>query len=810
MKQKSKNNPYSSVDESLNNGVKKGIFHLNAHGDVFDGRTIYVNDKKIINFGSCSYLGLEIDDRLKQGAIDATIKYGSQFSSSRAYISCGLYEELEHKISSIFGGYALVGQSTSLVHIATIPVVVDDNDAVILDHQVHGSIQNAVQLIKSRGVTIDIIRHSNLEMLEDRIKKLRNSHYRIWYMVDGVYSMYGDYAPIHELFQLMDKYPQLHIYVDDAHGMSWAGKNGSGYILSQIPLHPKMIFTTSLNKAFAGCGGTVVSLDKELIRKIKTCGSSFVFSGPIQPPMLGASIASADIHLSSEIYSLQNQLKEKVSFCHELIKSKNLPYILPSGSPMFYLALGLPNVGYDMIKRLMNDGFYTDIGIFPGVPLKRTGIRLPITNNHTQKDIENIVNAIEYHYPYVLKSENQTINDLEKHFRMDFSHSKHLDIPNEKKKSELIIETYNSITEIEQSIWNNQMEDCGSFDWNGCNFLETVFVDNPEPESNWEFHYLIIKDKNDQIILSTFFTILLCKDDMLSPTSVSEQIEQIRLNDPYYMTSKIIMMGSLLTEGDHLYIDKSTEKWKEALILLIENIQEIQDKSQANAIYLRDFDTDDLELRDFFINQGFFRIDMPDVYILEKPKWKTNDEFLNNLSGKYRFHQRKEVIPYEKYYDVKIIEEANDLEIEYWYKLYSNIKKNKLKLNTFDLPKKIFKQLLIDNNWIILELKLKKEYQADAVDTPLSICFIHKSKNNISPIFLGLDYDYLGQYKPYRQNLFQVIKQGIKLDVDKIYLGMEASLEKSRFGASAFKKSAYIQTNESYDLERLNIFAVTK
>ena len=811
MKQASKNNPFDTIDECLNNAVQKGIFHLNTQNEYLDGRIIRIKDQDVINFASCSYLGLEVDDRLKQGAIDATLRYGTQFSSSRAYISCGLYEELESLLSTIFGSYSIVAQSSSLLHLATIPVIIDNNDAIILDHQVHGSVQNAVQLTRSRGVTVDIIRHSNLEMLEDKIKKLSNTHYRIWYMIDGVYSMFGDFAPIHELYQLMDKYPQLHLYVDDAHGMSWTGKNGSGYILSQVSLHPKMILTTSLAKGFGTGGGVAIFTDKEIMRKVRTCGASFVFSGPMQPPMLGATIASAKLHLSPEIYELQEKLKERTKYCHKLIQDKNLPYILPSGSPIFYLALGLPNTGYNMVNRLIKDGFYTDIGIFPGVPLKRTGIRLPINNCQSFEDIENIINAIEYNYPFVLEEENQTINDLEKHFRMNFSNSKHLNSTLSKTENKLKLELYTSINEIDKRIWDSLLGDRGSFDWNGCQFLEDVFVDNPEPENNWQFYYVIIKDENNEVILATFFTSLLSKNDMLSPPAVSEQIEQIRKNNnPYYLTSKTVMMGSLLTEGDHLFIDRKNSKWKEALNCMILKVREIQDQQQANAIYLRDFHTADNELKDFFINEGFIRIDMPDSYSLETPQWECNDSFLSSLSPKSRNHQRKEVLPFEKYYDINIVQNATKEEIEYWKQLYLNTKSRKLDINTFNLPEKIFDKILAHENWIVLELKLKKEYNKHKKNTPLSIGFIYKSEKNISPIFLGLDYEFQDEYKPYRQNLFQTIKFGIANNVHNIFLGMDAGIEKTRFGALGVKKSNYVQFNDSFDIEQLNIFSNNK
>jgi 7-keto-8-aminopelargonate synthetase-like enzyme len=804
MKEESKHKPYNAVYENLYNGASKGVLQLTTQNNYFDGRSITLNNKEVINFGSCSYLGLEVHPALKEAAIAAVTDYGIQVSSSRAYLSCGLYEQLENQLSQLFGGYCILGQSTSLVHYSTIPIIVDDHDAVILDHQAHGSVQNAVNLIRPRGIKVEVIRHNNLQMLEDKIKQLRDTHFRIWYMIDGVYSMFGDYAPLAEIEKLMQKYPQLHLYVDDAHGMSWIGENGKGYALTQIPSHPKMVFATSLSKGFGTSGGVAVFHDKNLMTKVKTVGSSFVFSGPIQPPSLGASIASATIHLSDEIYDLQNNLQRKISFCHRLIVEKKIPYVLPSSSPIFYLALGMPKAGYNMIARLIKEGFYTNVGVFPVVPVTRTGIRLPITVNHTYQDISNVLDAIEYHYPLVMQEEGQDLSDLEKYFKMDFSDGALLVPKLLKIKKELTLKCYNSINEIDKSSWDELLGNRGSFDWNGCHFLESVFADNKEPENNWNFYYFIIRDQEQKIVLATFFTDLICKDDLISPENISLEMEKLRANNKYYMTRKILMMGSLLTEGDHLYLDRKKSDWQQALLLLLENLTQLRQNKKITTLNIRDIDSDDLELRDFFINQGFFRVDMPDCHIFDMPEFETDEELISNIKRKkYRYTLRKEIIPSEKFFDVRIVDKATSKEIEYWDQLYNKVKNKKLILNTFDLPGKIYKKILDSPHWIVLELSLKKEYQVEAVSTPLCVCFLHKGKSSISPMFLGLDYDYLYDFEPYRQTLFQIIKLGKRLDVDQIFFGMEAHIEKSRFGAISIKKSGYIQSNENYSQVKL-------
>src|SRR5882762_78172 len=164
----------------------------------------------------------------------------------------------------------------------------------------------------------------------------------------------------------------------------------------------------------------MVLSDKEMMRKITTCGSSYTYSGPVQPPMLGASIASAKIHLSDEIYELQGKLATKLELTRSTIEQYDLPHVIPSNSPIFYIGLGLPRVGYNMVRRLLNEGFYTNIGIFPGVPVKCCGLRLAVTNGQTEEDIKNVLNAFRYHFPKVLEEEGQTIEDISANFNLPF------------------------------------------------------------------------------------------------------------------------------------------------------------------------------------------------------------------------------------------------------------------------------------------------------------------------------------------------------------------------------------------------------
>ena len=92
---KKSNSFYDVIDQIVTHGVVKGILHLHNDDVYFNGNSIILKGNKVVNFGSCSYLGLEFDERLKEAAKQAIDNYGTQFSESRAYVSLGLYHELE-------------------------------------------------------------------------------------------------------------------------------------------------------------------------------------------------------------------------------------------------------------------------------------------------------------------------------------------------------------------------------------------------------------------------------------------------------------------------------------------------------------------------------------------------------------------------------------------------------------------------------------------------------------------------------------------------------------------------------------------
>lgn len=787
-----------TVYDHIQSGIDRDVLHLKSTPlGIVDGRVLRINDETLLNFSSYSYLGLEIDPRIKEGGVSAIRKYGSQFGSSRAFVALDIYDEVEDLLSQIFETPVIVAPSTTLAHQAALPVLIGDNDVIILDQQVHASVKTSVDMLKSKGTTVELLRHNRMDMLEDRIKILKSKYDRIWYMCDGVYSMYGDFAPVKYLEQLMIDHDQFHVYIDDAHGMSWTGKNGKGYVLDQISHHPQMVLISSLNKAFAGAGGVIATVSKQWYKEIKTCGGTLIFSTPIQPPMLGVDIASSKIHLSEEITELQNYFKRRIHFCQTRLKELGLPDI-SQDSPVFYIATGTPKVTFNLVKKMINSGYYMSPAIFPAVGSMQSGIRFCLNVNHSLNDIDNMLHTMDEHYQNSFREEGADLAKLSRYFPALKDQTFPTTI--EPAKNELNLFEYRSITEIDRSIWNEIFEGKGSFDWDGLKFLENIYANQAKKEECWDFYYFIIKDANNKVVLATFFTSTLAKEDTFSKKSKSFVIEQQRIHDPYFLTSKILTMGSMLTEGNHLYLDSESAVWEKSMSELLLAVLNLKNKISANQLILRDFDHNE-KIQSYLLSEGYIKVDLPNANIIDKKylQWSSDEEFKQLISSNDR-RKLKPVFDHQTCFKVSFVNRLSPEELDEWYELYLNIQNNALELNTFPIPKALIEMAVLHPNWEAMRISIRAEHN-NGVEKVVAFGLTYKSDRSYSPMVLGIDYDFVESHGVYRQAIFQLVKRASQENIDRIYMGFTADIEKGRFGAVQEGRVAYALIDDTYTMQ---------
>ena len=407
-------NAFNAIDTAN----KLGFSHFTTK-KVFspDDKRIIIKGEKFVTFSLSDYLMLMHDERIKNGAIEAIRDNGFNLSISREYMRLELTDQAEEILSKVFGNPIVLYPKTTLAHVGAIPLLVDRHDAIIIDHHAHSTIAMAVDIAKSHGTHIEILRHNNLDQLENKIKDLRRTHKKIWYMADGVYSMHGDVFPAKEVNELLDKYEELYAYVDDAHGVSWEGPHGSGYVLSQIKQHPKMVLAVSFGKGYGAGGGAIVCPNEEIKQLLVYLSGPTMFTGPLESSTLGGLIAASKIHLSDEIVGLQKNIKELINYFYDRVDELGLPMADYTRTPTAYFPSGTPQNVFDTIKFIFDDHMTSTAGLYPAVPYNNSGLRIQISLYQEKSDIDRLLQAIQLGYEFLEKEKGIYIEDILKRFK---------------------------------------------------------------------------------------------------------------------------------------------------------------------------------------------------------------------------------------------------------------------------------------------------------------------------------------------------------------------------------------------------------
>ena len=489
---------------------------------------------------------------------------------------------------------------------------------------------------------------------------------------------------------------------------------------------------------------------------------------------------------------------DKILFTRLMLKKYGLPLISASDASIFFIGVSLPKLGYNLVKRMLNEGYYLNLGIFPAVPMKNTGIRFTITRLHSFTQIEGMIQTLARVFPIAMKEEGMNIEQIYKAFKIPMPED---DVMNRSVSSliqqrlSLKVEMYKSIHELDKIEWNRIFEGKGSFDAEGMDFLEQAFTSNELPEDNWLFDYIIVRDHDDKIILATFCSTALWKDDMLSPASISRQVEEARNSNPYYMTSTVLSTGSLLTEGEHLFIDYSSGLWKEALQLFFEKLAHLQEKYKANQVLIRDFQSENKALDNIMVDNGFFKIAMPDTHKIAI-SWTDQQEFVQSLSKWSRVQFKKKIKRNESRFSVEFVrEDCSQHKVDQYYELYCNVHNHGLELNTFPLPKSVFESLCRRPDWELMVLTLNDQAPKDQ---PVAVVFSYINSSSYIPMIIGLDYQYNKEYNIYRQSLYQLVVRATTLGKKNIDLGFSASVEKMKMGAKPIVVHAYMNSKDNF------------
>ena len=250
-----------------------------------------------IMLGSNNYLGLTGDERVMKGAEDALHRYGTGLTGSRLLNgTIALHLELEQEIAEWMGTEAALVFSTGhQANIGTLGTLLGVGDTVIVDSAAHASILDGCLLSRAK---LRPFRHNRLEKLEKMLDRAQGDGGGVLVVVDGVFSMEGDIAPLHEICALCERFG-ARLMVDEAHGAGVLGATGAGAsellgVADRVDLR-----MGTFSKSLASCGGFVAG-PEEVIDYLRIASRAFLFTASAVPAAVGAALAALRVLRSED------------------------------------------------------------------------------------------------------------------------------------------------------------------------------------------------------------------------------------------------------------------------------------------------------------------------------------------------------------------------------------------------------------------------------------------------------------------------------------------------------------------------------
>ena len=418
----------------------------------------------------------------------------------------------------------------------------------------------------------------------------------------------------------------------------------------------------------------------------------------------------------------------------------------------------------------------------------------------SQEQIDEMLTALVDVYSETICENELSYTKISKTFNIPVFELNTVSKPKNRSKSDLRVTIHRSIQSLDKTIWNEKFINNGTLSYSNLKLIEKVFTNLDAPENNWDFYYLVVKDNSDEIVLKTIITVALTKDDMFSEAYVSEKVERERSkNNPYYLTSKTVLTGSLVSKGNHVYINYEHSHWKKALSILTGHLNNLLDATNATKIMIRDFyGTHNSALETEMLERGFVKYKLPNNMIVESFGWKNIDEFLKSLSQKYRYNVKKEILAYESHFTTEFKKLNGEDEIRAVYKLYEQVFEKSYALNVFKLPLQYIKKICSSKEFDIVRLYLKNPETVQKTEDPIlvGVMLSQVTNNDYNAMVVGLDYKYVYKYNCYKQILFQTLLRAKELNCNRLDLSFTAELVKKKLGARSVPTWAFVQSNE--------------
>ena len=350
-----------------------------------------VNEREVLTFASYNYLCMSGHPETINAACEAARRYGTSASGSRLLAGeKGLYCELEDAIAEWkHSEAALVFVSGHATNVTFVGNFCNERDLILYDALSHNSILQGCALSRA---TCRAFPHNDVRALEENLKIGRASFEKVLLVVEGVYSMDGDIAPIDEFVRLKKEYG-LFLMVDEAHSTGVIGKKGEG-VDEYFGLEPTDIDIKmgTLSKGLGACGGYLAG-SAALIQYLRYNIPGFVFSVGISPPVAAAALAA--IRILRRDSSPVEALKKNISYFVNAARRADLNICLAGETAIIPVLVGDEVDAFRLSGMLFERGISVPPAVYPAVSMGKARLRFCVTSSHKEEQIDFAITQLK-------------------------------------------------------------------------------------------------------------------------------------------------------------------------------------------------------------------------------------------------------------------------------------------------------------------------------------------------------------------------------------------------------------------------------
>jgi 8-amino-7-oxononanoate synthase len=351
-----------------------------------------------IMLGSNNYLGLTGDERVKQGALDALNRYGTGLTGSRFLNgTIGLHLELEQELAEWLGTEgAIVFTTGHQANLGALGTILAPGDTVVADSGDHASILDGCILSRAK---LRVFRHNRLDRLERTLERAESDGGGILVVVDGVFSMEGDVAPLPEIVELCSRFG-ARLMVDEAHALGVLGMRGAGSaellgVEDRVDLR-----MATFSKSLASCGG-VIAGPSDVIEFLRIQSRPFMFTAAAVPAAVGAALAAVRICRSPEGPELFGKVLANAAYLHRGLSELGFRVVEPTRladgtqivTPVVPVVVGDDWQAGLLWKALFDAGVFVNTALHPAVPPGGALLRTSVMATHDEATLDRALEA---------------------------------------------------------------------------------------------------------------------------------------------------------------------------------------------------------------------------------------------------------------------------------------------------------------------------------------------------------------------------------------------------------------------------------